>query len=430
MPIDSHLSYLDKNTFVPIGSEGYRIDSEPHPELGMVVVIPCFDEPDLIGSLQALLESEPADCAVEVITVINSGVRDSEEIRQQNATTLEEATAWAKTHGQERLQFHFLHFPELPHKHAGVGLARKIGMDMAAYRLQQAGNERAPIVCFDADSRCAPNYLKAIEAHFADHPEAGYCSVYFAHPLEGEQTKEVYQGILRYELYLRYYVNGLRYAGSAYGHHTIGSSMAVRSRLYQSQGGMNRRKAGEDFYFLNKLPRSEKSNLNATAVIPSPRPSHRVPFGTGKAIDAWLQSPDKDYPVYAPESFRIWKQAMAGVKDWYSLEKGELEAVQDGFSAPLREYMESIDFVKNVQECQRYTTTESAFLQRYHHWLNGLRTLQFFHYVRDNHLGNVPIPEAGRTLLQMLKPNHPGGFVDMEMKEILLAYRLIDRDEL
>ena len=62
-----------------------------------------------------------------------------------------------------RLQFHFLHFPDLPHKHAGVGLARKIGMDMAAYRLEQVQQRTAPIVCFDADSRCAPNYLKAIE---------------------------------------------------------------------------------------------------------------------------------------------------------------------------------------------------------------------------------------------------------------------------
>lgn len=430
MPIDSHLSYFDKNTFVPIGSEGYRIEGEPHPELGMVVVIPCFDEPDLIGSLQALLDSEPAECAVEVITVINSGVRDSAEVRDQNAATLREASSWAHTQGQERLQFHFLHFPDLPHKHAGVGLARKIGMDLAAYRLQQAGQPNAPIVCFDADSRCEPNYLKAIETHFANHPKAGYASLHFEHPLQGEQPQEVYDGILRYELYLRYYVNGLRFAGSPYGHHTIGSSMAVRASLYTSQGGMNRRKAGEDFYFLNKLPRSGHSKLTTTAVIPSPRPSHRVPFGTGKAIDAWLESPDEDYPVYAPDSFQIWSEALSGVASWYSLDENALQAVLLNFSPSLRAYLESIDFVKNVRECQRHTTTASAFSDRYHHWLNGLRTLQFFHYLRDHHLPNVPISEAARTLLERLKPQHPGGFADMDMKEMLLFYRAIDRGNL
>jgi hypothetical protein len=396
----------------------------------MVVVIPCFDEPDLIGSLQALLDSELANCAVEVITVINSGVRDSEEVRLQNATTLREATEWAQVNGRERLQFHFLHFPDLPHKHAGVGLARKIGMDMAAYRLHLVGKENAPIVCFDADSRCAPNYLPAIEAHFEENPGAGYCSIHFEHPLEGDQPQEVYDGILRYELYLRYYVNGLRFANSPYGHHTIGSSMAVRSRLYQRQGGMNRRKAGEDFYFLTKMPRTEHSSLVATSVIPSPRPSHRVPFGTGKAIDAWLQEPDEDYPVYAPGSFRIWKEAMEGVGEWFILDEKGIQEVQVAFSPPLGAYMESIDFVKNVLECQRYTTTEAAFVQRYHHWLNGLRTLQFFHYVRDRHLPNVPLPEAARTLLGMSQPNYSGDFAEMDLKEMLLIYRSIDRGEL
>ncbi|MEZ4848575.1 MAG: hypothetical protein R3B93_08135 [Bacteroidia bacterium] len=67
--------------------------------------------------------------------------------------------------------------------------------------------------------------------------------------------------------------------------HCVGSSMAVRSIAYQKRGGMNRRKAGEDFYFLQKfIAEGTLAELSTTKVIPSPRASEKVPFGTGRAI--------------------------------------------------------------------------------------------------------------------------------------------------
>ncbi len=48
---------------------------------------------------------------------------------------------------------------------------------------------------------------------------------------------------------------------------------------------MNRRQAGEDFYFIQKLvPAGGYFNLNSTTVYPSPRASSRVPFGTGASM--------------------------------------------------------------------------------------------------------------------------------------------------
>src|SRR4029434_9989987 len=100
---------------------------------------------------------------------------------------------------------------------------------------------------------------------------------------------EIYKAIAAYELHLRYYLQALRTAGFPHGYHTIGSSMAVRARTYMEQGGMNRRQAGEDFYFLHKLiPLGGFTELNSTTVYPLPRPSNRVPFGTGRAVSEWL----------------------------------------------------------------------------------------------------------------------------------------------
>ena len=73
--------------------------------------------------------------------------------------------------------------------------------------------------------------------------------------------------------------------------HTIGSSMAVRASSYMRQGGMNKRKAGEDFYFQQKIiPLCGFTECNSTVVYPSPRPSYRVPFGTGRAMLGYLQN--------------------------------------------------------------------------------------------------------------------------------------------
>ena len=77
--------------------------------------------------------------------------------------------------------------------------------------------------------------------------------------------------------------------------------MVVRAWAYIEQGGMNRRKAGEDFYFLQKISWLGKvTELSNTTVYPSPRISDRVPFGTGKAIRNFIKSKQQtSYPLQA-----------------------------------------------------------------------------------------------------------------------------------
>ena len=93
-------------------------------------------------------------------------------------------------------------------------------------------------------------------------------------------------GIQLYEDYLHYYKKALDYAGFPDSIYTIGSAFAVRADAYVKQGGMNRRQAGEDFYFLNKLTKLGKiTEINDAYVYPSARVSDRVPFGTGAAMN-------------------------------------------------------------------------------------------------------------------------------------------------
>src|SRR5437764_11120117 len=160
-----------------------QIPCPPPLDLGIVVVIPCFDEPDLIGSLESLWHCARPACAVEIIVVINSAVNSSKEIRSRNQSTFEQAAAWGLSHSESRFSLYLLRFPDLPPKQAGAGLARKIGMDEALRRFEDVRNPGGLIVCFDADCRCERNYLTSLERHFVENLRSPACRIYFEHPL-------------------------------------------------------------------------------------------------------------------------------------------------------------------------------------------------------------------------------------------------------
>ncbi len=158
--------------------------------------------------------------------------------------------------------------------------ARKIGLDRA---LSVLDGEQDPVflVCLDADTRVDAGYLSAVGAFF-DRVEAPGAVIDFAH--QEAEDPVLREAILRYEVFLRAYVLGLRWAGSPYAFHTIGSTIACTGEAYAAVRGMSRRRAGEDFYFLNKLAKlGLVGRIGGTVVRPSPRPSLRVPFGTGAA---------------------------------------------------------------------------------------------------------------------------------------------------
>jgi cellulose synthase/poly-beta-1,6-N-acetylglucosamine synthase-like glycosyltransferase len=363
--------------FERFGFCGPQVQTPPSCNLGIVIVVPCFDEPDIVGALESLRACDQPGCDVEVIVVVNSAANAPAEVKERNHQSAELAREYA----------HVIDCPDLPPKHAGVGLARKIGMDEAL--------RRAPdgiIVNFDADCRCDPNYLRAIEAHFREHPDTPGCSIYFEHPPGAADL---------YELHLRYYVQGLRYAAHPYAFHTIGSSMAVRARAYMEQGGMNKRKAGEDFYFLQKvIALGNYTDLLTTCVIPSPRESHRVPFGTGNAVGDQLRGkPALTYPF---EAFEDLKQFFADVEHP---------------PVAMKPFLETHEFAQKLKEMRANTASDEAFRKRFFRWFNGFMAMKYIHYARDFHYGGRAVSDEPRRLPGMA-----------EAVNLLSAYRSLQRN--
>jgi hypothetical protein len=359
---------------------------------GLIIVIPCHDEPGLLTTLDSLVSCHKPDCLVQVRVVINSAQDAAPEILQRNHKTLKAAQSWIAGRQTELLNFILDNHPDLPPKHAGVGLARKIGMDAAAQSYKESGYPGGPIVCLDADCTVAENYLLALVEHFQKHPKTPGCSIHYEHPLEWLSVRHRL-GIVAYELYLRYYRQGLRWAGHPGAFHTVGSSMAVRADIYLQQGGMNRRKAGEDFYFLQKIiALGGFTEIVATQVNPSARRSLRVPFGTGRAMDEWLVSGEKTRLTYDPQVFKDLKFFFEQSHNLYEEKFVEPE------SKALKEYLLQADFAGALSKIRSNTSSRQALQKKFFHWFNLFRVLKFIHYATEFHYPKIPLANATESL--------------------------------
>jgi glycosyltransferase involved in cell wall biosynthesis len=378
------------------------IDARPSPLLGIVVVIPCHDEDFLLLSLMSLRKCDRPRCDVEVIVVVNESEDTPATIKAKNRTTTEQAERWALANKQGWLRFHILHLDNLSKKHAGVGLARKIGMDEACYRFAKMGNQQGVIACFDADSRCERNYLQAIHAHFTENPKAQAAGIRFEHPLSGPDfPDEVYHAITLYELHLRYYVLAQRWAGIPHAWQTIGSSMAVRCDAYQQQGGMNRRLAGEDFYFLHKfIPLGGFAEVTSTKVIPSPRPSHRVPFGTGRAVGELLKNGGQ-YLTYSPQSFEDLKVFCQQELPLLN-ELNDLTAFYKRLPESIGSFLRLNGFEKKLAEIQLNTSNAEAFQKRFWRWFDAFLAMKYVHFARENYYPDVEVAAAAGLILEKM----------------------------
>lgn len=389
-------------------------------DLQISIVIPCYAEENLFRSLESFQTKTDFYFSVEVIVVINASENDSPENKKLNVGNYEKGLEWSQKHSSDKLKFHFLLDNDLPKKHAGVGLARKIGMDEAVFRFHQIGFDGV-IVCADADALYENDFIQKVHDHFfIHHPETSGCSIYFEHPISGNEfDQQVYEGIKHYELYLRYYKNSLEYCGFPFAYHTIGSSMATRSSAYQKCGGMNKRKAGEDFYFLQKLiGLGNFTELNSTKVIPSPRPSHRVPFGTGRSVSEWLDRNDDSWLVYSISIFDALKNFNDQIEKLYSNEFDNLLNLHP----LLLSFLKQNGIEEKIIEIRKNSKSSRSFIKRFYFWFDAFLVLKASHFLRDNGMGVQDVKTVSEELLSRL-----GIKSGKDVEELLVIFRNLDR---
>ena len=387
---------------------------------GIIVVIPAYNEPEITRSLYSLYQCAHPVCKTEVIVLVNWPEDISNEIKKQNLSIYNNLKEWCTYHSNPNLLFSVMLYPDMPSKYAGVGLARKTLMDEAVRKFNSVSAENGIIVSFDADSVCDTDFLQEIESHFYKYPEIDGCTIYFEHPTEGKDFPHVvYKAIILYELHLRYYVEAVRYTGYPNSFHTIGSCFAVRAGAYCRQGGMNRRKAGEDFYFLQKFFEIGSFNeLNSTRVMPSPRPSYRVPFGTGAIIRQFEEGSKNIMLTYDLPGFEILKCFFGKVPYLYNMNNIDANRMINNDSPGiLNHFLESSDFTSSLEEIKKHSGSLSAFEKRFFRWFNLFRILKFLNQAKNTY----PDKEVVYSALELIR-KADYGYSGKDSAEALLWY--------
>ena len=358
------------------------------------IVIPLRGETDefVDGVVPAVSPDHRALC----IVVINGSDADPEWMHRTNAATMKVLSSRESALAKRGVRLHIIdhaspgrRFPTTE----GVGLARRIGTDLAV-DLWAHGRLRSPwIHGTDADARLPPGLFATADAQPRDavaltfpywHVESGDAPIDHATAL--------------YEIWLRYYVLGLASAGSPYAMQTVGSALAVHAWAYAAARGFPLRQAGEDFHLLAKL--AKLGAVVRPAVPPirvMSRRSHRTPFGTGRAVETRVDQATEPN-VYDPRVFEVlrhWLQALENLSDGPSKADGTLFPLPhrlSGIDSIVAEALADIG-VETLGNVLDGAPDHASRRRRLHQWFDALKTLRFLRRLR-RHFPDVPWSQA------------------------------------
>ncbi len=384
--------YLDK-----FSSQNYSAECTAEKNFEIIVVVPAICEYE---NIQKLLNSLTANdefmlSKTLILFIINEDESSNKSVSLYNQKSLQYLrdliTKYSSTENfgdsisRKKINIALVDAASegkrMSGKNSGVGFARKVGMDIALTKFDYNCESKKILVCLDADCEVEQNYLKAIYYAFNESDmRCGY--VKFEHRLTNNNDYDL--AVICYEIFLRYYVLGLKYAGSPFAFHTIGSTMVCDYESYIDVQGMNKRKAAEDFYFMEKLAKKFSiSEISETTVYPSARESWRVPFGTGQRIGRFLSKRQNEYVLYSPNSFKT-------LKEWNNFFFQNSERSVESYlikSAEINEHLLSFlnynDFNTGMKKIIENSKSDSQFELQKKLWFDGFKTLKFIHYLRD-----------------------------------------------
>lgn len=404
------IDYLEKK-----GSKRWNLEWSASSGIQDVIVIPAICEFENIKRVLLSLAQNDKSCLQKslIIFIINNSVSSESEIKQDNLKSINllreiisksSSEEIAKTIWSSGIQIGFIdastESKEFAVDEAGVGLARKIGMDTALRVFDYSTPGKKIIISLDADCVVEENYLSEIVNSFAKN-NFSVANVEFEHNFSEDGVNKL--GIISYEIFLRHYVAGLLFAKSHFGYHTIGSTLVCDHEAYIKAGGMNTKKAAEDFYFLQKLAKHYTINrIGSTKVRPSARESWRVPFGTGRTmID--ISSNKKNILLYDPDIYIVLKNWLELLHSDLSLSPSLMMIESKKIYPELFNFLESRGFRRDWEKILENSKSPKQINYQRNNWFDAFETLKLIHHLRDTSFPMIDIDSGVKKLFKVVQ---------------------------
>jgi hypothetical protein len=269
----------------------------------------------------------------------------------------------------------------------GVGVARRIGADVA-FALYERGQLRSPwLCCSDADAELPAGYFGALAQIAPASPEGVRrvgLTLPFWHTPSGDAAID--RATVEYEISLRYYTLGLASAGSPYAYQSMGSSLCVLADAYAEVRGFPRRDAAEDFYLLDKL--AKIGSVHRPSIEPIriwSRVSDRVPFGTGRRVRDLIEG--EEIRLYQPRCFELLGSALWALRRAVAARSEELlprtlaAKLDAGSVGAVSTVLEELNAFEALREILGASPDARVRQRRLFTWFDALRTLRFIHLI-------------------------------------------------
>lgn len=366
------------------------------------LVVPAYQEQ--ADQIEAIWQLIPHETRFLVILVINSPAAPDESanslmqdvIRGKSITPMGDRLTLALSESGPDLLIvdRFSEGLNIPSSQ-GVGLARKIGTDIALH-LHEAGVIGSKwLFTTDADAILPGDYFDVA----LDEREAAIVFPFrhsVPHNVQISAAPSLALAVSLYEIQMLYYAAGLGVAGSPYGYPTVGSTICARAASYAAVRGFPKRNTGEDFYLLNKLRKlGDVRPALAAPIILQGRLSTRVPVGTGRAVAriADMDDPLENYRYEHPDCFSGLRSLLVFLQE-LSIDQPAEVWHPDPI---ILNYCDDVGISAKYLAKRKEQPSPAVMNKFLTDWFDGLRTRQFIHHLRDHHFGTAPLAAISDT---------------------------------
>ena len=345
---------------------------KPQKKYKNIIVIPAYAELDYIFNTLESIDKCDVKCFsdIMVVVVVNNENEALNEVILNNKKTLRMLF--------EKQYSYFLSIIDastnefcVSSKYAGVGMARKIGMDLV---LKYCFSDSL-LYCLDADTIVSKKYFKIIQSFFGSSDSIA-AVVGFSHLKSDNKLLEI--AIREYESFLNITAINLNRVGSPYGYISMGSTIICKVDAYIAVGGMPNKKATEDFYFLQKFAKYKRvDKINEVLVYPSARASDRVFLGTGFRMSQFLlgkKIKDLFYPIKA---FIILEDWLLIATSGFNKDIKDIMFQAQSISIDLYDFLKKENIENIWNKISENSTTENQFVSQFHRWFDALKTYRF-----------------------------------------------------
>ena len=335
-----------------------------------IISIPCYDEYDYIFQTLESINNQDQHLLDDVLVTIlvNNSDKENNLIVDNNHKTYNKIITHKYIFDMIVIDA-YSKDRALDYRYAGVGKASKISVDSAL----QFTTPNSLICFIDADSILDSDYLLQINNSY-NYNRWECATVNFEHLKDDNETVEFIQ---EYESLLKWNSLQIKKSGSPYYYVPLGSTMICTVSAYIAVGGMNKKKAAEDFYFLQELQKyRDIFHIKDILIYPSSRSSKRCYLGTSvrmrKCIDGELSINDLRYNENAYQILKDWLELALKSQDktsQYILNQSKLIHID------LPTFLDKYNFSDSWCGLN-VASNKKHFINQFHRWFDAFKTFK------------------------------------------------------